>query len=129
MFTFNQILTSWENRDGLAESIFNYFNEFTKILLLSETHRRPIGNILEGDPSETDMPDRRPIGDLNMLHQRPTCLIRDLDMLHQRPTCIGDLKMLHLRPTCHIGNPLETEMLHLRSNRIPTCLIIGDRHD
>ena len=32
--------------------------EFTKILLLSETFRRPIG-----DPSDTDIPDRRPIGD------------------------------------------------------------------
>ena len=32
-------------------------NEFTEILLLLETHLRPIG-----DPSETDMPDRRPIG-------------------------------------------------------------------
>ena len=30
-------------------------HEFTKIVLLSETHRRPIGDLLE-----TDMPDRRP---------------------------------------------------------------------
>ena len=43
--------------------------EFTKILLLSETHRRPIG-----DPSETDMPDRRPrhaSSETNMPDWRP----------------------------------------------------------
>ena len=45
---------------------FIEFFEFTKIFLLSETHPRPIG-----DPSETDMPVRRPIGDLDMLHRRP----------------------------------------------------------
>ena len=38
---------------------------YTKILLLSETHRRPFG-----DPSETDMPDHRPVGD-PLLHRRP----------------------------------------------------------
>ena len=60
--------------------------EFTKILFLSETYRRPIRDQHEnrrplggldmlhrrliGDrhaPSETDMPDRRPNGDLDML--------------------------------------------------------------
>ena len=40
--------------------------EFTKILSLSETYRRHTG-----DPSETEIPDRRPIGDLDMLHWRP----------------------------------------------------------
>ena len=33
-------------------------DEFTKILLLSETHQRP--TCLIGDQLETDMPDRRP---------------------------------------------------------------------
>ena len=58
---------------------FVVFLEFTKILLLSETYRRPIGDrhawsethwrptCLIGDQSETDMPDRRPIGDRHSL--------------------------------------------------------------
>ena len=90
-------------------TVFVFIYEFTKILLLSETLRRPIG-----DPhawsethrrphnasSETDMPDQRPIGDLDMLHWRQTCFIRDpleTDMPDWRP--IGDLDMLHRRPT------------------------------
>ena len=61
-------------------------HEFTKILLLLETRQRPIGdqsetNMPDWRPQhaslETDMPDRRPIGDLNMLHRRSTCLIGD----------------------------------------------------
>ena len=80
--------------------------EFTKILLLSETYRRPIRDLSEthrrptcfiGDPSETDMPHRRPMGDRpasSETHRRPTCLIGDpseTDMPHRRPTClIGD---------------------------------------
>ena len=36
----------------------------------SETHWRPIGDL-----SETDMPDRRRIGDLDILHWRLTCPI------------------------------------------------------
>ena len=56
--------------------------EFTKILLLSETYRRPIGDISEISTcfiedwhytSETDMTDRRPIGD-DMPHRRTTWL-------------------------------------------------------
>ena len=96
------------------------------------------------DPSETDMPDCRSSGDLDMLHQRPTCLIEDLDicttsetdmpdrrpmkdlnMLHWRPTCligewrpIEDLDMLHRRPTCLTGDPSKTS----------TCFI-GHQHD
>ena len=48
---------------------FSIYNEFTKILLLSETYRRPIRDLSEthrrplGDLLETDMPDWRPIGD------------------------------------------------------------------
>ena len=70
-----------------------YVQEFNKIFQLlrfheniiiirdpSETYRRPIGYLLEtyrrptyliGDPWVTDMPDRRPIEDLDMLHWRP----------------------------------------------------------
>ena len=48
---FEQILITI--RDIVKKKL--YFLEFTKILLLSETYRRPIG-----DPSETDMPDRKP---------------------------------------------------------------------
>ena len=55
-----------------------------------------------GDPSETDMPYRRPIRDLH------TSL---------------ETNMPHWRPTCLIGNPSETNMPHRR----PTCLI-GDQH-
>ena len=32
--------------------------------------------IIIGDPSATDMPDPRPIQDLDMLHWRKLCLIR-----------------------------------------------------
>ena len=39
---------------------------------LLETHQRPQHASLE-----TNMPDRRPIKDLDMLHRRPTCLIGD----------------------------------------------------
>ena len=47
--------------------------------------------IIIEDPSETDMPDRRPIRDLDMLHQRLTCPIGDP----------SETKMLHRR---HIGD-------------------------
>ena len=71
------------------------FNEFTKIFLLSETHRRPTCLI----------------GDLNMLHLIPTCLIWDFNMIHQRQTCqIGDLNMLHQKPTFLIGDPSKTSI-------------------
>ena len=63
--------------------------------------------IIIGDPSETDMLDRRPIGDHNLLHQRPTGLI-------------GDLNMLHPKPTCFIKYPLETDMPDRRTT--------GDQH-
>ena len=60
---------------------------------ISETHRRP--TFLIGEPLETDMSDRRPIGDrhacseTNMPDRRPTCLIGDpleTDMPDWRPT-------------------------------------------
>ena len=57
--------------------------EFMKILCLSETYRRPIGEL-----SETY---RRPIRDLSEIHWRLTCMIGDpleTDMSVQRP--IGD---------------------------------------
>ena len=78
-------------------------DEFTKILLLSETYRRPIGDLLEthgrpiGHPSEIDMPHQRPIRDRHAsleTHQRPTCLIGDrhasleTGMPYRRPTCL-----------------------------------------
>ena len=74
------------------------------------------------------MPDRRPIGDLDMLiedqyapavtdipHRRLTCLIGDPS---ETSTCfISDpsetgMPQLetHLKPTCHIGDPSDTEM-------------------
>ena len=65
-------------KEFIWEFTYNWFwsksiyKEFTKILLLSETHRRT-----RHASSETDMPDQIPIGDLNMLHPRPTCLIWD----------------------------------------------------
>ena len=62
---------------------------------LSETHRRP--KFLIGDPSETNMPDRRPIRDRHASsdsHRRPTFLIGDQPATvetHWRRTClIGD---------------------------------------
>ena len=71
---------------------------------LLETNRRPIG-----DPSETDMPLRR-----------PTCLI---------PTCLigyrHALSEIHRRPTCLIGDRnvvSETDMPHRRPirNKLPS---------
>ena len=77
--------------------------EFTKILLSSETYRRPIRDLSETHrkptclivyPSETDMPHRRPIGDQleeDMPERRRNCLIGEplvTDMPHLRPTCI-----------------------------------------
>ena len=64
--------------------------------------------IIIGDPSETDMPDWRPIGDLNMLHQRLACLIGDLDMLHWRHQ--HAYSETHWKPTYLIGEPQETHM-------------------
>ena len=60
--------------------------EFTKILLLSQTYQRPIGDLSEtqrrptcliGDPSDTDMPYRRPIRDRHASSETdvPTCLM------------------------------------------------------
>ena len=73
----------------------HYYNYQRSIGDLSETNimhdRRNIG-----DSSETDMPDWRPIGDLDMLHQRPTCPFRDRHTpletnmpvdTHRRPIC------------------------------------------
>ena len=128
-------------RRNLKSSIYKgEIYEFTKILLLSETYRRPNRDpsqthrrptCLIGDPSETDMPDRRPIGDQNSrseTHPRPTCLIGDLyvssenDMPHRRPTCLirnpSEIDMPDWRPICLIGDPLETDM----PDRRPTCL-------
>ena len=71
---------------------------------LSEPHRRP--TCLIGDPSETDMLDRRPVGDWHVwleTHQRPTCLIRDRH-------ASSETNMPHWRPTCFIGDPSETNM-------------------
>ena len=62
-------------------------DEFTKILLLSETHRRPTCMI--GDPSETDM-----------FHQIPTYLIVDP----------SETNMLHRRPIWNRHAPLENDM-------------------
>ena len=60
-------------------------------------YRRPIG-----DPTETDMPYRRP----TCLILRPTCVIGD--MPDWRPTClIGDRHVsleTHRRLTCLIGD-------------------------
>ena len=97
-------------------------HEFTKILLLSETHRRPIGN-----PSETY---RRPNGDRRAsleTHRRPACLIRDpseTDMPYRRP--IGDrhtkseTNMPHRRPKCFIEDRYVSSGTH--KNYI-SCLI------
>ena len=90
---------------------FYYFN-----ILSSRKYyyyRRPIKDLLEtymyliGDPSETKMPDRRPIGDQHAWSEtcwRLTCLIRDpLETIlpDQRP--VGDQiawSETHLRATC-----------------------------
>ena len=103
------------------------FLEFTIILLLSYTHRRPIG-----DPSETSVCF---IGDLDMLHQRPKCMTgdpSDLDMLHGRPAClIGDPSMTS---TCFLGDWHAWSQTHQRprlatlENNMPDWRPIKDRH-
>ena len=117
-------------------------SEFTKILLLSETHRRPIRDLLE-----TDMPDReftkilllseiypetyqRHIGDLWETHWRPTCLIGDRSENLQRPwhasleTDMPDRRPQHASSETDMldRRPIrDLNMLHWRR----TCLI-GD---
>ena len=52
-----------------------FFRVYENIIIigdLSETHRRP-----RHASSETDMPDRRPIGDLEIINWSPTCLMGD----------------------------------------------------
>ena len=71
------------------------------------------------------MSDRKPIGDLDMLHWRPTCLIRDsLETttcfirdsdwcqirVHEIIIIRGDLSETHWRPTCLIRDPSETDI-------------------
>ena len=88
---------------GTHEKLEN--SEFTKILLLSETYRRPIRD--RHAWSET--------------HQRPQHFIRDLletDMPHRRPTF--RIRDPSKTSTCVIGDPLETDMPHRR--------LIGDWH-
>ena len=45
---------------------------YYSIVLFNGTHQIPIGDL-----SETNMPDQRPIGELDMLHRRLTCPSRD----------------------------------------------------
>ena len=45
-FTFNQIFTSWEKRDGLAERKFSYFNRFVVL------HAFLLGLIITSEQSE-----------------------------------------------------------------------------
>ena len=66
-------------------------------------YRRPIG-----DPSEIDIPKRKPIGDFDMLHRRPTCPIGDRHAPWEKTFTIGDLH--------GCGVPSETNM-HAESNR------------
>ena len=50
--------------------------------------------IIIGDLSETHMPDRKPIGDLEMIQRRLTCPIGDWHAwseAHRRPTCLRSL--------------------------------------
>ena len=75
--------------------------------------------------SETVIPDRRPIGDLNMLHPRPTCLIGVLDMLHRRPTgMIGDPSETS---TCYIGEQHVWSKTHRRLRHATSITIMHDR--
>ena len=57
------------------------------------------------------MPDWRPIGDHDMLHQRLTCLIGDQS---ETLTCFIEDQQAssktHWRPTCLIREPPETDM-------------------
>ena len=124
----------------------------------SETSTCLIGNLdmlhqrrlicLIGDPSETltlyigdqhawsenNMTDRRPIEDLDMLHQRTACLIRDLSKTstcfigdrhawsetHQRPQhATSETNMPDRRPIKDRHAPMVTDIPHQRL----TCLI------
>ena len=102
------------------------FHEFKKILLLSETHRRPIG-----DPSETDMPDWRPIRDghasleNNMHHRRPTCIIGDRHAsseTHQRLTCLVRDQLACLETDMSQGRPNKDQHASSETNQRLKCL-------
>ena len=117
--TFNRFLVgvNWNNDFNIQEILL--FREFTKILLLSETHRRP--TCLIRDPSETDMPDLqistcfiRNTSETNMPFRWPTCLIDS-----PSETGIVGMRLTYLirdQLTCLIGDTLETDM----TNRSPT---------
>ena len=105
---FNLVCSFTNFQSGLF--IHEWLNrEFTKILLLSETYRRLIG-----DPSETDLPHRRPIGDrhasseTDMPHRRPTCFIGDRHAsseTHKKYiSCLTQSsKLLYFTPLIHIS--------------------------
>ena len=93
-------------------------------------YRRPIRY-----PSETNMPDQRPVGDrhatleTDMPHWRPTCHIGDqhasteTDMPHWRPMRDQHAySEIHQRPTCLIGDPSETNMPYLRPTLRKICI-------
>ena len=100
-----QILVQSENIGGHSTRNSALFR-FHKNIIIIETYRRLVGDLSEthrrqiyliGDPSETDMSDRRPMGDRHAsleTRRRPTCLSRDQNALsktHRRPiSLIGD---------------------------------------
>ena len=84
---FSRFSNNLQNVSFFGSFIYIYFIIISSQVLLSSRkyyyQRRPIGDPQEthwrpiGDPSETDMPDMRPIEDLNMLHRRLTRPIGD----------------------------------------------------
>ena len=83
--------------------------EFTKMLLLSETHRRPIEY-----PSHTNMPDRRPRHTSFEIQLKPTCP-SDTDIPDRQP-----IEDQHVWPETDMPDQRPTYMLSWRH--------IGDRH-
>ena len=126
------------------------FNQFKKILLLSETHRRPTYLIEDSSENLTCF------SETDMSHRGPTCLIGDCwvtDMPHKRLTCLWrpledqhacgynrNFKTNSFKYTSYIyflliyiyQNNVRTLIRHLdlwwvfdQACRYPTCLRIG----
>ena len=83
--------------------------EFTKILSLSETYRRPAGDLSNTHQRPTCLiGDRHVQSETDMPNQRPTCLIGDLHAWSETSTCFIETYLPHLKLTCLIDNPLKS---------------------
>ena len=76
--------------------------------------------IIIGNPSETNMPDRRPSHASLETQWRPTCLIGDLDMFHRRPR--------HASSETHWRQTSETHWRRTSETHWRLTFLVGYRH-